>query len=432
MSNNNNGNGNTDWGARIGASLKSFFTRNLALKIISLIFAMLFWGYVMMETDPDRVKTVSNVPVSFEGESELLSKNLTVRGDRSALLPKVVVQVSTKLTKYSSVNASSITATVSLKAISKPDTYKLDINAIARDGTAVKVIPSQIVLEVDELAARTVPIEAEYVGSLPEDYWRAEPTLSTQSLILRGAAEDVSRVVKAVCPITLSDRTTGYNESVGITLLDEAGETVSSSLFIDTLPSVVVKMDILKTAVLNVDAAASVLGMDALPANYEVVDIVSTPPQVRVAGSEEALAGLTSIQPAQLDVSGQTTSVLQTLTLQVPDNVLLLDDPEVNVFVDIREKTESRFFAGMNIEVRNLGRKLDVTLSQAICDITIEGRLSLIRKLDRGDVTIYVDAAGLGVGQYVAPVLVALPGGNMTSELTYTLSEETATLTIRD
>ncbi len=282
------------------------------------------------------------------------------------------------------------------------------------------------------MAARTVPIEAEYVGSLPEDYWRAEPTLSTQSLILRGAAEDVSRVVKAVCPITLSDRTTGYNESVGITLLDEAGETVSSSLFIDTLPSVVVKMDILKTAVLNVDAAASVLGMDALPANYEVVDIVSTPPQVRVAGSEEALAGLTSIQPAQLDVSGQTTSVLQTLTLQVPDNVLLLDDPEVNVFVDIREKTESRFFAGMNIEVRNLGRKLDVTLSQAICDITIEGRLSLIRKLDRGDVTIYVDAAGLGVGQYVAPVLVALPSGDMTSELTYTLSEETATLTIRD
>lgn len=421
-----------DWGKRISSSFQNFFTKNLALKIISLIFAMLFWGYVMMETDPSRVKTIPNVAVSFEGESELLSKNLTVRGDRSALLPKVTVQVSTKLTKYSSLDASSITATVSLRSISKPDTYKLQINATARDGTAVKVSPSEILLEVDDLAARTVPIEIGYVGSLPADYWRAEPSLSTQSLILRGAADDVSRVVKAVCPINLEDRTKGYNESVAITLLDEAGETVNSSLFIDTLPSVVVKMDILKTAVLTVDAAAAVLGTDALPAIYQVVDIVSTPAQVRVAGTEEALNGLSTILPAQMDVSGRSASVLQTLALEVPDNVLLLDDPEVNVFVDIREKVESRSFGGMHIEVRNLGRKLNADLSQDQCDIVLEGRLSLIRKLGRGDVMLYVDAQGLGVGQHSLPILVQLPGGEMTSELTHSLSAASVTLTIRD
>ena len=29
--------------------LKGFFTKNLALKIVSLLFAMLIWGYVMVE-----------------------------------------------------------------------------------------------------------------------------------------------------------------------------------------------------------------------------------------------------------------------------------------------------------------------------------------------------------------------------------------------
>lgn len=427
-----NSNKKVHWGKRISAAFKNFFTKNLALKIVSLIFAMLLWGYVMMETDPSRIKTVSNVAVSFEGEDELLSKNLTVRGDRGQLLPKITVQVSTKLTKYSALDAAAITATVNLRSISKPDAYKLRINATALDGSVVNVSPSEILLEVDDLAARTVPIEIDYVGTLPENYWRGEPALSTQSLIVRGAAEDVSRVVKAICPITLEERTTGYNESVGITLLDEAGEAVNSSLFIDTLPSVVVKMDILKTAVLAVDAASAMLGIDSLPANYEVVDIVSSPAEVRVAGTEESLAALKAIVPAQMDISGKNASVLQTLPLVIPENVLLLDDPEVNIFVDIREKNETRFFSGMNIEVRNLRRKLGATLSQTMCDVILEGRMSLIRKLDRGDMTLYVDAEGLGAGQHTAPILVELPDGEMTSELTYDLSCKTVTVTIRD
>ena len=51
--------------------LKGFFTKNLALKIVSLLFAMLIWGYVMVEVNPKRVKTITDVPVSFSGESSL-------------------------------------------------------------------------------------------------------------------------------------------------------------------------------------------------------------------------------------------------------------------------------------------------------------------------------------------------------------------------
>ena len=49
--------------------LKGFFTKNLALKIVSLLFAMLIWGYVMVEVNPKRVKTITDVPVSFTVES---------------------------------------------------------------------------------------------------------------------------------------------------------------------------------------------------------------------------------------------------------------------------------------------------------------------------------------------------------------------------
>ena len=417
-------------GKRILAGLKAFFSRNLAIKIISLLFAMLLWGYVMMETNPVRIKTISNVTVSFDGEDDLLNKNLTVRGDRSELLPNVTVDVSVNLTRYSSLDASSINARASLRSISKPGTYRLLISATTTNGTVVNVSPREIVIEVDTLAARTVPIEVEYSGTLPESYWRGTPTLSTQSLIVRGAAEDVARVEKAICTLNLNDRTTSFNESVLLTLVDGEGEEVDSNLFIETLPSVVVKMDILPMKTVDVDTAGSVLGVDALPANYEVVDIIATPAQVRIAGDAEVLETIDSIPLEQIDVSGSSTSVLETLLLQVPDDVILLDDEEVNLFVDIREKTESQLFTDLSIEIRNLDSDLDAVSSQELGSITLTGRISLMRQLSRSDVTLYVDAAGLAAGQHVLPVQVELPEGDLSDELTYVLVPETVTLTI--
>ena len=425
-----NENKRKDLGKRILAGFKTFFSKNIALKIISLAFAVLLWGYVMMETDPERTKIISDVTVSFDGEDELQSKNLTVQGNRSQLLPDVTVEVKAKITDYRSLDASSINATVSLRSISKPGTYQLRIYATAQNGNVVSVSPREVIIEVDDLAAKTVPINVEFVGTLPDSYWRGSPTLSSESLIVRGAAEDVAKVVKAKCPILLTDRTTSYNESVSLILLDENGETVDSGLFIDVLPSVVVKMDVLKTVTLPIDVNSAVLGQDALAANYEVVDIVATPAEVQVAGDPEDLEKLSSISLEQIDVSGMSASVLETVLLEVPDGVILLDDQEVNLFVDIREKTEERILSDVAIDIRNLGRGLEASLSTEACSITVFGRLSVMRQLERGDVSAYVDAEGLQAGQHVVPVELALPG-DTANELEYVILPQTVTITIK-
>ena len=75
--------------------LKSFFTKNIAIKVLSLMFAILLWGYVLMTQNPPRVKTVTDVTVSIEGEADLTTRKLTLRGDRAALLEDVSVRVRT-------------------------------------------------------------------------------------------------------------------------------------------------------------------------------------------------------------------------------------------------------------------------------------------------------------------------------------------------
>ena len=56
--------------------LKVFFTRNLGLKIVAFVFAILLWAYVLVALNPVRTKSLSDVTITLEGYTDLLSRNL--------------------------------------------------------------------------------------------------------------------------------------------------------------------------------------------------------------------------------------------------------------------------------------------------------------------------------------------------------------------
>lgn len=421
-----------DIGAMILNWLKGFFTKNLALKIVSLLFAMLIWGYVMVEVNPKRVKTITDVPISFSGESSLHDRGLAVRGDRDDILRNVTVRVKVQLTDYTGLDASDISASVSLRPVNKADTYKLKIDATSSLGTVENVSPSEITIEVDELATMLVPIDVEYSGELPYGYWKSEPTLASQSIKVSGPRDDVSTISKAICTIDLEDRTTSYNEAILLKYVDKNGDEIDTALFLDTLPSVVVKMDVMRIVELPINAADAVFGADALPANYEVYDVVATPPTVRVVGSENALSGLTGIKIENIDVSGSTSSVQQNVVITAPEGTTLLDDPNITVYVGIREKQDSAQFKGVPIETKGLGKKLTAELSAAECEVNITGRTSLMKLLQRKDVSVYVDLTGLTAGTYKITPMVSLASKEMQTDLQWTVSLPEVTVTIKE
>ena len=419
-------------GAIILNWLKGFFTKNLALKIVSLLFAMLIWGYVMVEVNPKRVKTITDVPISFSGESSLHDRGLAVRGDRDDILRNVTVRVKVQLTDYTGLDASDISASVSLRPVNKADTYKLKIDATSSLGTVENVSPSEISIEVDELATMLVPIDVEYSGELPDGYWKSEPTLASQSIKVSGPRDDVSTISKAICTIDLEDRTTSYNEAILLKYVDKNGDEIDTALFLDTLPSVVVKMDVMRIVELPINAADAVFGADALPANYEIYDVVATPPAVRVVGSESALSGLTGIKIENIDVSGSTSSVQQNVVITAPDGTTLLDDPNITEYVGIREKQDSAQFKGVPIETKGLGKKLTAELSATECEVNITGRTSLMKLLQRKDVSVYVDLTGLTAGTYKITPMVSLASKEMQTDLQWTVSLPEVTVTIKE
>ena len=146
---------NSDLRKRILTAIKNFFTTNLAVKIVALLFAVLLWGYVLTDQNPYRTKTITNVNTSFEGEAELLAQGLCVRGDRSEILGNVTVQVRTQIVNYAALGTGQVNATISLRNISEARVYELPVTASVMSGYGVveAVTPSVATVEIDTLGS---------------------------------------------------------------------------------------------------------------------------------------------------------------------------------------------------------------------------------------------------------------------------------------
>lgn len=416
--------------------LKKLFTKDVAFKVASLLFALVIWGLVMAVQDPERVKTVQNVNVSFEGEADLHARNLVVRRNVLDELNGLAVRVSTKTTNYSDVTKDNITATVSLRSVTTTGVKTLPINATipARLGTVESngITPTSVEVEIDTLVSKTVPVEISYEGTLPEGYWADAAELSAQIVTVRGAKQDMQYVTKAVCHIKMTDRTSSYNDAVTLALLDKDGNEMDASHFLDELPTVNVKMTVLSKKTVPFAAAESLLGVDNLPVNYELVSVTATPATAEIVGDAALLSGIHSLSLEGLDIGGKRESIYDKRAVVLPEGVKLLglESGEVEVFADIREKNTQKKFEQVPISQRGLARGLVATLSAETTDIDVSGRISLLELLERKEVEAYVDLEGLKEGAYTLFVSAYLNDDTTTLELTYLLSMPKVSVTI--
>ena len=413
--------------------LKSFFTKNIAIKVLSLMFAILLWGYVLMTQNPPRVKTVTDVTVSIEGEADLTTRKLTLRGDRAALLEDVSVRVRTELTSYADISADDITASINLSRITSTGKHTVRIHAKSSSGDVVSVSPSEIEVEIDTLTTRNIPIEIHEEGELPEGYWAGDVQLDSATVLLEGPGTDLAKIVKAVGTIDLTNRTESLNQSIMLALYDKEGNVVESSILFGGMPTVVAKQEILPSKLVPIDVDGEIIGREELPENFEIASYGTSLEStlVRIVGDADVIQKIESLSLEPVDVTGCTESIQQELAINVPEGVRIIGADSVNLQVTIREKTAVLELTELPIEIVGLARKQTATLSQELANVTFSGRVSLLAGITRGDVKVYADVTGLAAGTHDVKLALQIDGEDVPSDLQYEFTtDETIQVTI--
>ncbi|HRX59098.1 MAG TPA: CdaR family protein [Eubacteriales bacterium] len=415
------------------SGLKGFFTKNVALKIIALVFAVLLWGYVLTDQKPMRTKIITNVTTSFDGEAELIAQGFCVRGDREEILQDVSATVRAQITNYAYISASSISATISLRNISEAREYELPISATVSSalGVVQSVSPSTVTVEIDTLVTKTIPITTSFSGEVPDGYWADMDALTaTSRLDITGPKTDISTITHGECVVDLTDRTSTIYSTFDVTFYDKDNNVVSSDIIVGTLPSSTVRLPIYSMKNVPIDVTGSLIGTDNLAANHELVSAVATPSSVRLVGDQATLDEVDSILLTPIAVNGLSATTTVESDLIVPDGLRLLDDETASVLIEIREMETSQTFEQLEIQVYGQPSRSEVTLDVSTVDLTVEGRYSLVSILMRSDITVQVDVTGLSPGVYKLPLSVWVKNEEATVELTTTLSVSEVTVTI--
>ena len=419
--------------AKLAAGLKGFFTKNLALKIIAFVFAMLLWGYVLTDQKPMREKEITNVTTSFDGEAELIAQGFCVRGDRSEILQDVTVKVRTQITNYAYVTSSSIIASINLRNISEAREYDLPIQASVTSslGVVQTITPATVRVEIDKLVTKTIPITTTFTGTLPDGYWADMEALSTTTrLDITGPQTDISTITHGECVVDLSDRISTIYSTYDVKFYDKNNNVVSSDIMIGTLPTSTVRLPIYPVKNVPVDVDNSLVGADNLSANHEIIKAVATPATVRLVGDQATLDQIDKITMEPIAVNGLDSTMTVSGTLIVPDGVRLIDNTTVSVLLEVREMVISQTFEQLEIQVHGNTGRANISLGIPAADLTVEGRYSLVSMLSRSDVQLFVDVTGLTPGVYKLPISILVRDADATIELTTTLSVAEVTVTI--
>jgi YbbR domain-containing protein len=154
----------------------------------------------------------------------------------------------------------------------------------------------------------------------------------------------------------------------------------------------------------QVPVAPSVEGAPA--AGYVVVGKpVVAPDHIEIVGPETAVKRAVEAVTETISLAGVHDSLSEDVPVGLLDPSLRLTTQRtVHVTLKIAPGPVERTIRGLPIRLRDLGPRLSAQAVPAIVDVGIRGTREMLNRIGADDVAVYVDAAGLGEGEYMLPV----------------------------
>lgn len=128
---------------------------------------------------------------------------------------------------------------------------------------------------------------------------------------------------------------------------------------------------------------------------HEVGEVVSDPPEVRIAGPKSRVAEVESAFTEALSVDGAETSVVDDLNIGLEDPVLRIQgSPRVRVTARVREAQDKRAFESLPVSVRG-GSAVP---QPALVRVVVTGPAGVLKRLKPSDLRPFVELAGRAEG----------------------------------
>ena len=408
--------------------MKKALTRNLGLKLASLVLAFVLWFLVAQIYDPKDTVTFNNIQVRLINTDLLDEEGKVYEVLDNSNLVRVTVTGPQSIVK-SELRRSDIVAEADMSKLTDINTIAITYYCenVSNDSVEIKGNHDSVRLSVEDKTSKWIKLESNTIGEVASGYMIGNVTLDQTNIEVTGPKSAISQVDHAGVDINVTDSSSSLSANVDIKLYDADDNELTLESVKKNVNSAHMTVEVLATKEVPVEIEYMGVPEDGYMATGEVESSV---PTVRIAGTASALAGISAITVPEdrMNITGQSGDLVDIINLKeyLPSNVRLADksfDGKITATVYIEPiDTKDLTIPADNISITGVpdDMEAEITSTAEEYNITVSG-------LSR-DVSILRDSTVTGVldlNQWMEDNgLEELTPGNYTIPVTFNLSED--------
>ena len=403
-------------------NLLSKLTKNLALKIISIIIAIVIWYVVVDFNDPIETE-------SYNVQVEVLNPTYVANGKEIYRIEdeyrSVTVYITANRSRLERIQANNIRVTADLTEIvdfsTDPVMVPLRVSCAGFNQSEMTLSRTTIPIIIENVTSREFPIAASAGTTVPgSEYEVGTLTPNPDQVTISGPESIINQIDTVVAEVNVTGMV--QNGTLSADQVEISDATIEENLTFNGNATLDVEVDVelwRRQSGVTLDVNYSGTPADG----YQVGTITTTPDEIAVVGSEEALAALAQqgnaiTVPAELvSVAGASSdlSVEVKLSDLLPEDMRLATNTRETATVNVAilpDGSQEFELDVTNIETAGLASDLTVAYDQSELTLRIQAdEGESLSALDMTQVTARIDLAGKDVGDYTVPVSITLPQG---------------------
>ena len=414
--------------------LKQRLKNNWTLKLASVAIAFLIWLVVGNINDPIIQKVYSNVKVNITNGSYIESRGMTYRLDSNYQTVSVTLRGnSSRVTKRNDdiVVEADLTQIVDMDStpVMVPVTVKCkDISA-----ENITVSPITIPIEIEERETKDFMIAVNYGDSVPgAGYEVGKIYANPEKISVSGPESIIDKIDRVVANVSVEGMTVNSSKKANLIIYDKNQEIMSDKemqyLTFDIGDS---KVDVYVELWSTVSGVTFTCDPKGTPANgYAVSKIVTTPSEISLAGTEEALETLKKngnqieIPSRLVDIGNARETVECKIDLAeiLPSGTKTVSNQAESIIVEVGILplgSKQISLPTQNIQALNLTGELQTVFTDTALTVTVRGKEEDLKNVTAASIKASIDCSGLDEGTYNLPVTITLPNNiTLLSEIT--------------
>lgn len=387
------------------ASLPRFLVtrlrRDLALFATAAGLALVIWFVI---TDSENVTVTEPLGFALPVQAVNIPSDLAV----ASRVPPVVIEIAGREDDVGRATPDDFVATVDLTGL-PPGAHEIAVNIRSRDEdvTVRSVQPQSVVVILESVVSRQVPVAVEIENSPPLGFDVGEPVTAESLVTVSGIPQLVRLVDTAVARIDIRGATVTVDATVSLQARTSTGAAVGQVQI--SPPSIEVEVPVEQAMFRRAVAVTPRIHGEPAP-GFRVRSISVEPVTAVVVGTLADLEAAGSATTEPVEISDRRSD-LRASAVVVPPSGLALEQPGLTVIVTVglAPFTVEAVFP-VPVEVTGLGGGLSVSLAPRRVAVRVRGPAPDIAELDASSFRVTVNAIGVQPGVRTEPVRVAFSG----------------------